>query len=169
MNKQIQTFISLFFNAFWKCLRLGNSLYRFLGVNVWSRDFFRVLLEVLGIFLGFGFCPHSIIPTWNPEYLPPQVNHKVVAETKKNIQRIIPKPDLQISRGGGGWGGSSQKNAFWPFRPRFGLKIRGAPGLPGLPLDPPGFLRCFNPPNSPPPQIKALESMKVKNNESSFV
>ena len=151
MNKQIQTFISLFFNAFWKCLRLGNSLYRFLGVNVWSRDFFRVLLEVLGIFLGFGFCPHSIIPTWNPEYLPPQVNHKVVAETKKNIQRIIPKPDLQISRGGGGWGGSSQKNAFWPFRPRFGLKIRGAPGLPGRPLDPPGFLRCFNPPNSPPP------------------
>ena len=130
--------------------------------------FFRVLLEVLGIFLGFGFCPHSIIPTWNPEYLPPQVNHKVVAETKKNIQRIIPKPDLQISGGGRG-GVHLKKNAFWHFRPQFGLKIRGPPGLPGLPMDPPGFLRSFNPPNSPPPQIKALESMKVKNNESSFV
>ena len=76
------------------------------------RDFFRVLLEALGIFLGFGFCPHSIIPTWNPEYLPPQVNHKVVAETKKNIQRIIPKPDLQIS--GGGWGFISKKMLFGP-------------------------------------------------------
>ena len=25
-------------------------------------DFFGVLLEALGIFLGFDFCPHSIIP-----------------------------------------------------------------------------------------------------------
>ena len=29
------------------------------------------LFEALGIFLGFHFCPHSIIHvTWNPEYLP---------------------------------------------------------------------------------------------------
>ena len=33
---------------------------------------FWVLFEALGIFLGFKFCPHSIIPvTWNPEYSPP--------------------------------------------------------------------------------------------------
>ena len=73
------------------------------------------MLEALGIFLGFGFCPHSIIPTWNPEYLPLQVNHKVVAETKKNIQRIIPKPDLQISGGGGMWGVHLKKMPFGPL------------------------------------------------------
>ena len=150
MNKQIQTFISLFFNAFWKCLRLGNSLYRFLGVNVWSRDFFRVLLEALGIFLGFGFCPHSIIPTWNPEYLPPQVNHKVVAETKKKYSENNSQARPSDKWGWGRVGGSSQKNAFWPFSPRFGLKIRGAPGLPGLPLDPPGFFVMLQPPKLPP-------------------
>ena len=167
MNKQIQTFISLFFNAFWKCLRLGNSLYRFLGVNVWSRDFFRVLLEALGIFLGFGFCPHSIIPTWNPEYLPPQVNHKVVAETKKNIQRIIPKPDLQIS---GGWGGSSQKKCFLALQTSVWSKNKGAPRPPRPSSGSTRLFAILQPPQlPPPPQIKALESMKVKNNESSFV
>ena len=36
--------------------------------------FLGILFEALGIFLGFDFCPHSIIPvTWNPEYpMPPQ-------------------------------------------------------------------------------------------------
>ena len=44
-------------------LRLGNSALEVLGVNFWSMDF-----------LGFGFCPHSIIPdTWNPE--PPSSPH----------------------------------------------------------------------------------------------
>ena len=76
---------------------------------------FKAWKFIIGIFLGFGFCPHSIIPTWNPEYLPPQVNHKVVAETKKNIQRIIPKPDLQISGGGGGWGVHLKKMLFGPL------------------------------------------------------
>ena len=167
MNKQIQTFISLFFNAFWKCLRLGNSLYRFLGVNVWSRDFFRVLLEAPGIFLGFGFCPHSIIPTWNPEYLPPQVNHKVVAETKKNIQRIIPKPDLQISVGRGG--GSSQKKCFLALQTSVWSKNKGAPRPPRPSSGSTRLFAILQPPPTSPPPIKALESMKVKNNESSFV
>ena len=36
-----------------------------------GRGFFGVLLEALGIFLGFDFWPQSIIPvTWNPEYPP---------------------------------------------------------------------------------------------------
>ena len=40
------------------------------GVNFWSRDFLGSL-EALGIFGGFDFCPHSIIPvTGNPEYPP---------------------------------------------------------------------------------------------------
>ena len=44
----------------------------FFGVNFWSRDFLGILLEALRIFLGFDFCPHSIIPvTWNPEYPQP--------------------------------------------------------------------------------------------------
>ena len=37
----------------------------FFGVNIWSRDFLGILLEALRIFLGFDFCPQSIIPvTW---------------------------------------------------------------------------------------------------------
>ena len=44
------------FNAFWKFLRLGNL------------TFWGGLLEALVMFLGFDFCPHSIIPvTWNPK------------------------------------------------------------------------------------------------------
>ena len=40
------------------------------GVNFWSRDFLGSL-EALGIFWGFDFCPHLIIPvTGNPEYPP---------------------------------------------------------------------------------------------------
>ena len=29
-----------------------------LGVKFWHRDFFSILFEALGIFLGFDFCPH---------------------------------------------------------------------------------------------------------------
>ena len=32
----------------------------------------------------------------------------------------VPVPDLEITRGGGGGAGVSQKNTFWPFGPRFG-------------------------------------------------
>ena len=32
---------------------------------------------------------------------------------------------------GGGGGGCHPKKKFWPFRPQFGLKIRGEPGPPG--------------------------------------
>ena len=47
----------------------GYSAWVFWGVSFQSRDFLGVLLEALGIFLGFAFCPHSIIPiTRNPEY-----------------------------------------------------------------------------------------------------
>ena len=38
------------------------------GVKFWSWDFFGVLLKALGIYLGFDFCPHSIIPITSPEY-----------------------------------------------------------------------------------------------------
>ena len=49
------------FNAFRKFLRLGNSAWDFFSV------FFFLLVgegEIFGprIFLGFDFCPHSIIP-----------------------------------------------------------------------------------------------------------
>ena len=41
-----------------------------LGANLWWGDWLRSL-DALGIFLGFDFCPHSIIPiTWNPEFPP---------------------------------------------------------------------------------------------------
>ena len=50
------------FNAFWKFLRLGNSAWDFFSVFFffycwWGRG------EIFGpeIFLGFDFCPHSII------------------------------------------------------------------------------------------------------------
>ena len=41
---------------------LGNSARDFWGLKFWSRDFLGVSLEALGIFFGFDFCPHSIIP-----------------------------------------------------------------------------------------------------------
>ena len=34
----------------------------FFGVKFWSRDSFWGLLKPQGIFSGFDFCPHSIIP-----------------------------------------------------------------------------------------------------------
>ena len=62
----------------------------------------------------------------------------------------MPNSDLEIrdmGGGGGGWGSSRpldkwggagvglQKIFFWPFRPQFGLKIRGAtPPAPSLDL-----------------------------------
>ena len=36
---------------------------QFLGVNYWSRHFGGVVLEALGIFVSFYFCPHLTIPT----------------------------------------------------------------------------------------------------------
>ena len=47
----------------------------------------------------------------------------------------VADPDLQI-RGGGG--GVSPRNFFRLFMASFGLKIRGDPGLPGLPGPSPG-------------------------------
>ena len=44
-------------SPFWKYLRLGDSEWNFWGLILWSRDFFGVWLEALGIFLGFDFCP----------------------------------------------------------------------------------------------------------------
>ena len=58
-------------------------------------------------------------------------------------------PDLQIRGGGGGGAGGGhpdheirgwpglKKFFFRPFGPHFGLKIKGDPGPPGPPLDPP--------------------------------
>ena len=51
------SFRVLSFNPFWKFLRLGILAWDFLRVNFWSRDFFGILLEALGIFLGFDFLP----------------------------------------------------------------------------------------------------------------
>ena len=48
--------------AFWKVLRLGNAASDFLRVNFCSRDFFVVLFKAPGIFMGFEFCSHAIIP-----------------------------------------------------------------------------------------------------------
>ena len=72
-HKHSITNVSIFrvvsFNAFCKFSWLGNSAWNFWGLNFGP-----------GIFLGFDFCPHSIIPvTWNPEYptwfLPHLNNH----------------------------------------------------------------------------------------------
>ena len=55
----VSIFHVISFNAFWKFSCLGNLAWDIFGVV--SRDFFGVLFEALGIFLGFDFCPHSII------------------------------------------------------------------------------------------------------------
>ena len=55
--------------ALWKLLRLGNSAWNFLGINVWSRDFLGYVGSPRD-FLGFWFMPHSIISPL-PEYPPP--------------------------------------------------------------------------------------------------
>ena len=67
----IQTDVSIFclfffFNAFWKFLWLGNSAWDFFGVKFCPGIFGVVLFEAQGIFLGFDFCPHSIIPVEYP-------------------------------------------------------------------------------------------------------
>ena len=46
----------------------------------------------------------------------------------------MPDPDLEISGGRRGDGPGHQK-FFWPFRPQFGLKIRGGAGSLGPPMD----------------------------------
>ena len=50
-----------------------------------------------------------------------------------SILGAVPDTDLEIKGGGGGGGEAwSPKNFFWPFGPRFGLKIRGGGrGSPG--------------------------------------
>ena len=61
----IQTDVSIFrvfFNAFWKFLWLGNSAWDFLEVKFCPGIFGVVLFEAQGVFGGFDFCPHSIIP-----------------------------------------------------------------------------------------------------------
>ena len=44
----------------------------------------------------------------------------------------VPAPDLEIRAGEGGWveGGGLPKKFIRPFRPQFGLKIRGEAGPP---------------------------------------
>ena len=34
----------------------------FFGVKFWSRNFWGFCLNPKGFFVGFDFCPHSIIP-----------------------------------------------------------------------------------------------------------
>ena len=66
-----------------------------------SIRFSGVLLKALGIFLGFEFCPHSIIPvTWNPEYPPwassPFLYHRCFHNVINSfiVQHPGPEPDL---------------------------------------------------------------------------
>ena len=59
-SNKVQRVISLIY-ASWKFLRLRNSVWDFLGLIFGRGIFWGVLLEALGIFLGFDFCPHSII------------------------------------------------------------------------------------------------------------
>lgn len=47
--------------AFWNFLTLGNSAWDFIGVNFWPRDLFGFCWKTKG-FLGFDFCPRSVIP-----------------------------------------------------------------------------------------------------------
>lgn len=52
----------------------GNFFFGNLALKIWGlifgpRIFFGGLLEALGVFWGFDFCPHLIIPV-NPEYPP---------------------------------------------------------------------------------------------------
>ena len=53
-----------------------------------------------------------------------------------NKQTVL-DPDLEIRRGGVGWG-QSPKKMFLPFGPQFSLNIMGGPRHPGAPppLDP---------------------------------
>ena len=44
-----------------------------------------------------------------------------------SILGAVPDTDLEIKGGEA----RSPKNSFWPFRPQFGLKIRGGGGSPG--------------------------------------
>ena len=56
-------FLSFVVLLFWKFVWLGNSARDFLGVKSWSRGFlFLFCFEAQEIFLGFDFCPNSIIP-----------------------------------------------------------------------------------------------------------
>ena len=50
-----------------------------------------------------------------------------------SILGAVPDTDLEIKGGGGGGEARSPKNSFWPFRPQFGLKIRGGAGTPQAP------------------------------------
>ena len=49
-----------------------------------------------------------------------------------SILAAVPDTDLEIKGGGESW---SPKNSFWPFRPQFGLKIRGGGAPQAPPLD----------------------------------
>ena len=51
-----------------------------------------------------------------------------------SILGAVPDTDLEI-KGGGGGVARSPKNSFWPFRPQFGLKIRGGGAPQAPPLD----------------------------------
>ena len=54
-----------------------------------ARKFGVGLLEALGIFLGFDFCPHSIIPiTWNLEYPPWGLNIPEFLASKIESMRV---------------------------------------------------------------------------------
>ena len=68
-------------NPFRKFLRLENSAWDFLVGQFLVQGFFWVLLEALGIFLGFHFCPHSIIPVTGIPPLPlgPTDEHFIVS------------------------------------------------------------------------------------------
>jgi len=68
INEHKHSISSVFFFVLYHFILSGNFKARkfgmgFFGVKIWIQGFFWVLLEALGIFLGFDFCPHSIIPS----------------------------------------------------------------------------------------------------------
>ena len=74
LNNGLQTLLLLFlflYYIIWYCLEIlmaWKVISDFLGIN-FGLGIFRILFEALGIFWGFYFGPHLIIPvTSNPEY-----------------------------------------------------------------------------------------------------
>ena len=62
------------FNPFWK-LRLGISAWDFLGVNVWSRDFFGFCWKPQGFFWVLIFAPIRSSPSLETRSTPPGAEH----------------------------------------------------------------------------------------------
>ena len=59
------------FNAFWKCLRLGNSAWDFLGLNFGSGTIWGFCLKPKGVFRVMIFAPIRLSPSLEIRIRPP--------------------------------------------------------------------------------------------------